>query len=44
MHIENNTVYSPRAHTYLKTYTRHMREGAEVEEEWLIGLGHERGK
>lgn len=44
MHIENNIVYSPRAHAYLKTYTTHIREGAEVEEGWLTGLGRERGK
>ena len=44
MHIENNIVYSPRAHAYLKTYTTHIREVAEVEEGWLTGLRRERGK
>ena len=43
MHIDNNIVYSPRTHAYLKTYTRCIREGAEVEEGWLTGLGRERG-
>lgn len=33
MHIENNNVYSPRAHAYLKTYTTHIREDAEVKKD-----------